>query len=401
MPDYPCYSYLLGIAECVLLESQSEPAKPDLGIYYEMFRSLPVKEPSLSFLSQAWIDSDKWRSEARAKVHELMNFSPKEIPLDPAIDSKRTDSGIVLEEISYAMPYGPRTKGYFLYPENSGTLPSVIALHDHGGFFYFGKEKVVDPHFENKVLQDHKNRCYGGRSWATELAKKGFAVLSVDSFLWGSRRVPMDSINEELLGPVEGLDPSSEDYIQAFNLYWDAVESSITVSTILNAGASYPGILFYEDSRSVDYLISRSEIVEPTKIACGGLSGGGLRSVFLGGLDPRIKAAFCVGWMSTISAMLRNHIRGNSLVMYVPGLINLLELPDVAALRATAPLLVQYDKEDRLFSLEGQLEAHDKLGRIYDKIGHPEGYSGKFYPGHHKFDLEMQEYAFEWLSKVL
>ncbi len=151
----------------------------------------------------------------------------------------------------------------------------------------------------------------------------------------------------------------------------------------------------------MDYLVSRSEIVDPTKIACGGLSGGGLRSVFLGGLDQRIKAAFCVGWMSTISAMLRNHIRGNGLAMYIPGLIDLLELPDVAALRAPAPLLVQYDRDDQLFSLEGQLEAHDKLEQIYEKMGHPDNYSGKFYPGRHKFDVEMQEDSFDWLRKVL
>jgi len=378
-----------------------EPDKPDLGIYYEMLRGLSPKEPSLSYLSKDWEDREKWRSQARAKVLELMNFHAKEISLNPSVDSKRTDDGLVLEEISYDMPYGPRTRGFFLYPENAKKIPGVIALHDHGGFFYFGKEKIVDPHFENGPLQEHKNRAYGGRSWATELAKRGFAVLAVDVFLWGSRKIPMDSINEGLLGPVEGVEPGSEDYIRAFNIYWDAVESSITISTVLNAGASFPGILFFEDRRSVDYLLTRSEIVDPSRIGCGGLSGGGLRSVFLGGLDPRIKAVFCVGWMSTIGGMLRNHIRGNGLAMYVPGLMNLLDLPDILALRAPNPLLVQYDKEDGLFSLEGQTEANEKLTRIYAKMGEPENYSGQFYPGRHKFDASMQEDAFDWVERTL
>src|SRR5580704_15171965 len=158
-----------------------------------MLRGLSPVEPSLSYLSKNWEDNEKWRAEARAKVHELMNFSPREMPLNSSIESKRTDDGIVLEEISYDMPFGPRTEGFFLYPENAKGVPGVVALHDHGGFFYYGKEKIVDPHFDNRPLQEHKDKCYGGRSWGTELAKKGFAVLAVDSFLWGSRRIPMDS----------------------------------------------------------------------------------------------------------------------------------------------------------------------------------------------------------------
>jgi Carbon-nitrogen hydrolase len=261
-----------------------------MGIYFEMLRSLPPKEPSLSFLAKDWHDVDRWRTEARAKVVELMDFSPKKISPNSSFDSKRSE--------------------------------------------------------------------------------------------------------------VEGLETTSDDFVQAYNIYWDAIESSITISTVLNVGATWPGILFYEDQRSVDYLVSRPE-VDPNKIGCGGLSGGGLRSNFLGGLDPRIKAAFCVGWMSSIGGMLRNHIRGNSLAMYVPNLFRLLDIPDIMALRAPSPLLVQYDREDGLFSLEGQTEAHSKISKIYEKMGRPDGYEGKFYAGGHKFDIEMQDDAFKWLTEIL
>ena len=33
--------------------------------------------------------------------------------------------------------------------------------------------------------------------------------------------------------------------------------------------------------------------VDANRIGCGGLSGGGIRTVFMGGLDPRIKCAVC------------------------------------------------------------------------------------------------------------
>ena len=377
-----------------------EPSKPDLGIYYELLRGIPPKEPTLSLLSGDWRDIERWRREARAKALELMDFSPGSTPFNASVDSKRLDDGLVLEEVSYDMPYGPRTRGYFLYPEGGKALPGVVALHDHGGFFYYGKEKIVDPHMRSRPLEEHKEQVYGGRSWATELAKRGFAVLAVDSFLWGSRRIPIESVNEKLVGAFQGLEPGSDGFIRAFNFFWDTIESSITFSTVLAAGTTWPGILFYEDQRSVDYLLSRKE-VDGSRIACGGLSGGGLRTVFLAGLDPRIKAAFCVGWMSSIESMLRNHIRGHGLVMHVPHLLRSLDIPDIMALRVPSPLLVQYDEEDEMFAPEGQTEAHRKISRIYEKAGHPESYLGRFYPGGHKFDVTMQEDAFAWLEQVL
>lgn len=364
-----------------------------------MVEHIAPTEPSLSFLSKDWKDTDAWRKEARNKVFELMNFSPASVPLNPTVDSKTMRDGLVFEEISYDMPYGPRTKGFFLYHQNAKKQPAVVALHDHGGFFYYGKEKIVESGIKSAALDEHKQH-YGGRSWASELAKRGYAVLAIDNFLWGSRSIPIDSVNDEMVGNFEGLAPGSEDYIRNFNFLWDSVESSITVSTLANAGTCWPAILSYEDMRSVDYLLTRPEI-DPSRIGCGGLSGGGLRTIFLAGLDPRIKAAFCVGFMSTLRGMLRNHIRGNSLIMYVPHLLSFLDLPDVIALRAPAPLLVQLDRDDGLFSLKGMEEANQKISKIYEKMQHPENYTGRFYPGRHKFDVEMQEDAFAWLGKKL
>jgi dienelactone hydrolase len=378
-----------------------EPSKPDLGIYYELLEEISTDKPSLSFLAKDWTEVDSWREEARKRVLELMAFRPKEVPLNATVDSSNERDGIRVEEISYDLPYGPRTRGYFLCPaDRKGKLPAVVALHDHGGFFYYGKEKIVETSVGERILTDFKAQLYGGRSWATELAKRGFAVLAVDVFLWGSRKIPLESANPAFLAPFAGLEEGSDRYVQAYNGFWDAEESSITVSSILNAGASWPGIFSYEDRRSVDYLLTRPE-VDAERIGCGGLSGGGIRTVFLAGLDPRIKAGFCVGFMSSIRDMLRNHIRGNGLIMYVPQLQRLLDLPDLIALRAPAPLLVQYLEDDGLFSLDGQRSADRKISAIYSRMGRADSYAGRFYPGRHRFTAAMQDDAFDWLKGAL
>jgi len=127
--------------------------KPDMGIYYELLDQIAATEPSLSFLSKEWLKVDEWRNIARSKALELLAFNPSEVPLNSRVESTEEKEGLVREEISYDMPYGPRTHGFFLYPrEHQKKLPAVLALHDHGSFFYFGKEKIVGIDNEPKIF---------------------------------------------------------------------------------------------------------------------------------------------------------------------------------------------------------------------------------------------------------
>jgi hypothetical protein len=64
-------------------------------------------------------------------------------------------------------------------------------------------------------------------------------------------------------------------------------------------------------------------------------------------------------------------------------------------------LLVQYDLEDTLFTEAGMRAADARLAAHYAGVGAPENYIGQFYPGPHKFDLEMQAAAFAWLKQRL
>jgi hypothetical protein len=377
---------------------------PDMGIYYPMLDALSARSLPFSFLSERWTDTDEWIVNARAKVDELLAFNPPKVELNPKVESRLEADAVVLEEVSYDMPYGPRSHGFFLRPkEPRSNLSAIVALHDHGEFFYYGKEKLTDIPDQPTILAEYKQRYYGGRSWATELAKRGFAVLAMDSFLWGSRKIPMASVNEELQVKFEGIDPNSEEYVRTYNEFWASSECPLVVDSILNSGSSWPGIFSYEDRRSVDYLLTRPE-VDPERVGCGGLSMGGLRTIFLAGLDSRIKAAFCVGFMSTMRTLLRNKIRcppGHGLLMYAPGLYSHLDLPDVIGLHTPAPLMVQYNDDDELYTPEGQHEADRKIAEIYAKAGGAENYVGKFYPGPHKFDTAMQTETFEWLEKQL
>jgi dienelactone hydrolase len=82
-----------------------------------------------------------------------------------------------------------------LIPEGlTKPAPAVLALHEHGGFYYYGKEKVTETEAFPLVLKKHIKRSYGGRTYADELARRGFVVLCPDAFYFGSQRIDVNHV---------------------------------------------------------------------------------------------------------------------------------------------------------------------------------------------------------------
>src|SRR6185437_16133673 len=143
------------------------------------------------------------------------------------------------------------------------------------------------------------------------------------------------------------------------------------------------------------------EDVDADRLGCGGLSGGGLRTAYLAGLDDRIRCACCVGMMTTWRDYLLNKSYTHTWMVYIPGLPLDLDYPEVLGLRVPLPTLVQSDEEDKLFTLPEMKRADRMLARVFEKANAGERYRGTFYPGGHKFDGAMQAEALEWLVRWL
>jgi dienelactone hydrolase len=285
---------------------------------------------------------------------------------------------------------------YVLVPkQGKRPLPAVVALHDHGGFYFWGKEKLVETADEHPVLTDFKRRYYAGNSIATALARRGYVVIVTDMFYWGERRLLLDDDPEDWRTRPRGITPER---IAAFNRR--AGESEQLVGrTIFAAGFTWPGVMFWDDVRTVDYLVSRPE-VDPRRLGCVGLSVGGLRSCHLAALDDRIKAAVVVGWMASFPAQLRRHVKHTiGHTKLVPGLYQYLDYPDVASLAMPSALLVINGSKDRLFDLDGVRACFDKLRACYRKAGVGEKFRARLYDTPHEFNAAMQAEAWAWLQK--
>lgn len=150
----------------------------------------------------------------------------------------------------------------------------------------------------------------------------------------------------------------------------------------------------------MDVLCARED-VDPSRVGIGGLSGGGLRTVYLAGLDDRVRCAVCVGMMTTWRDYLLSKSHSHTWMIYVPHLPTEMDYPDILGMRAPLPALVQNNSEDPLFTRPEMERADEILREVYEKADAPDRYRCDFYPGEHKFDLEMQSDAFEWFDRWL
>ncbi|MCE5272873.1 hypothetical protein LLH00_16460, partial [bacterium] len=181
---------------------------------------------------------------------------------------------------------------------------------------------------------------------------------------------------------------------------WASDHESIMAKSLFCAGTTWPGVYFAEDRVALDILCARPE-VDPERVGCGGLSGGGMRTVFLGGLEPRIKCAFCAGFMTTWRDFLLNKSFTHTWMTYVPLLPHELDFPEILGLRVPLPTLVLDDLDDELYTVPEMKRAESILAEVYAKAGAAGNFKCSYYPGPHKLDVPMQEEAFDWFDRWL
>src|ERR1035437_10095113 len=112
---------------------------------------------------------DEWRRRGRDEVARALSYSPKTVPLDLRVHSTATHPNDELRRISFAGSSSYRIPAFLLVPaQGKGPYPGVVALHDHGGYFVHGKEKLIEVDDEHPALTAFKKQYYGGGSFARE-----------------------------------------------------------------------------------------------------------------------------------------------------------------------------------------------------------------------------------------
>jgi dienelactone hydrolase len=382
--------------------SQAKPEQTVIGHYGEWAHSLTAgKLPSISFRRKENTNLGQWKIIARNQIRSRLAIP--DIGGIPKVEVQKQYSydGLHIEELTWQLPYGRPTEALLLKPvEAKGPLPAVLAFHDHGGNKYYGSRKIVRTSDKLPVgIDEHQQTYYSGKGWANELAKRGYVVLVPDAFPFASRRVMLADVPEERRHGVKDPDPNNLAEIATYN-DWASDHESIMARSLFSAGTSWPGVWLAEDMKALDILSARPD-VDKDRIGCCGLSGGGMRSVYMAGLDDRIKCAVPVGFMTTWNDFALYKSYTHTWMIYIPLLPNELDFPEILSMRAPLPSLVLNNTEDQLFTLSEMKRADDILKEIYAKAGSPDKYRCSFHPGLHKFDSKMQAEAFAWFDRHL
>ena len=355
--------------------NESPGVKDNLPVFYKKLADRQVY--TLSWLSGDKGDFSIWRTEARMKVMECLLTPPPEVPFEPVVISEQDRGSYIARKIVFNITGDSRIIAFLLVPKSPGPHPAVLLLHDHGGKFDIGKEKVIEPWDESDEKTESSKKwvkeCYGGRYFGDELAKRGYVCFATDMLNWSDREG----------GAHEG--------------------QQAIASNLFNLGMSFAGLIAYEDMRAAEFLSGQPE-VDPKRIAAMGLSVGGFRTWQVAALSEHISAGVSVCWMSTHKALMvpgNNQTRGHSAyTMTHPGLSHYLDYPDIASIACPKPMMFCCGSRDALFPAESIKEAFNTMRKVWESQNAGNNLVTKLYDSPHEYNLIMQSDAFKWLDNV-
>ena len=327
-----------------------------------------------------------------------------EVPAQPdvSLQWEETHDGVTTSQLSWQLGFGPRTTGWLVRPAgSSGPLPGVLALHCHGGNKFGGADRLVELPEQHPSAEAAQAGHYDGRALATDVARRGFAVLAHDAFAWGSRRFDLSVPPWRTASALEarqaqwredGVVPSDADvYNAAAGFHEETVAKTAGL-----LGTSLAGMVAHDDLAALEVLAGLPE-VDQDRLGCIGFSGGGGRSLALAALSPRIKSYVVTCMMTTFQSLLPAYLDAHSWLLQTPGLWKLGDWPELTARSGAGSFLVQYALADPLFPEAGMRDAHSKLQSLHPRSA----YTGSFWPGGHVFTARMQHEAISFLAAAL
>lgn len=346
---------LFFITHCKLDEDELPPCYHDhsqLLVYMDNKGNMhPIHTPE---------DWQRRRNHILSGMQEVMGKLPDRThlqTLDVQEIERLKGDGYTRLKISFVAEKGDRVPAYLYVPDQHETLqrfPGLLALHPTSPL---GKGVVAG-------LSDKLNRSY-----ALELAKRGYIVIAPDYPSFGDYT----------------YDFGNDDYVSG------------TMKGIFN------------HMRCVDLLVSRED-VDPDRIGVIGHSLGGHNAMFAGVFDTRLKVIVSsCGW-TPFHDYYNGDIRGWTSPRYMPGLKEVYELdPDlvpfdfyeVVAALAPRAFFSNSPIHDSNFDMAGVKKAINEAQKVYGLFNVAENLQVRYPDCGHDFPPEVRLQAYEYIDKVL
>ncbi len=319
------------------------------------------------------VDADElvsWQNAFRARLIEALGIARLRERGDCALAPHREEV-VELEECvrelwTIESEPGFRIPFYLMRPHSQeGPLPLILAPHGHGSGHlpYVGLCESEE---------DRRKAVEGQRDIGFQAVRNGY--IAIVPVLRAYHRMALQSWGKE--SPGRNTCTSQQMLALLF-------------------GRTLIGERCHDLSRLVDYALAREDICGD-RVAITGNSGGGTMSLFAAAVDRRIGVAIPSCYFCTFEASIgsMHHCACN----FVPGIMRLGEMYDIAGLIAPRPLLVVSGEKDPIFPVEAVRFAFEEVKRIYSIAGADERcrlYVGS--EGHRYYKKPVWPFIAKWL----
>ncbi len=282
-----------------------------------------------------------WQRRTRPRLARLLGFQGAAAPLDPRIVQRHERPDHRVEVHAITTRAGMRMPVHLLWPTGPGRVrardgrrPVVLALAGHG----LGSREVIGAWPDGGGREPEGYQA----DFALSLVRCGFVVAVPEIAGFGQRQGDFSGL-AAAGSPV----PSTCQHLAT--LAW-------------HLGASVLGLRVADTRRLIDYLGTLPG-VDAGRLGAMGISGGGMLALFTACLDERIRALVVSGYYATFqsSVLAMQHCWCN----FVPGLHQLGEMDQLAALVAPRPLLVASGTHDEIFPIAGVRAGLEQARRHY------------------------------------
>ena len=283
----------------------------------------------------------KWQKQFRASLEETLGVAKIKKELK---DFKPSAFRVDSEDVGYAF-----RERWEIWTEPDVLLPIVILrpkeLAGPCGL-------VITPHGHSKntelyagVYWNEDDRSLaedGERDIAVQAAKEGFIAIAPTARAFGKTRTKADLTADAT--------SSCHDYM---------------LQDLL-VGRTPVGDRVWDIMKIIDWSLENLP-VDPDKVIVSGHSGGGTATIYAGAIDTRIAICIPSGSFSSYEASIGSirHCECN----YIPGMLNLGNMGDLAGLVAGRNLCIIQGKTDGIFPIEGAREEFRKTEEIFRAAG--------------------------------
>jgi hypothetical protein len=345
-------------------------------LYDRISRKMPAPTDSAQEFSE-------WQKTARAKLKSLLKLDMFEsCPMNYGVlesyefDGYRRDKMIIQTEPDVYMTF------YALIPDNikdGDKRPAIILPPGHGPG-KFGTAAATEYEGVKFIFEAMERLGAKSRpSFAQELARKGYLVFAIDSRGDGERREYMD----------QGME--NEKFLTCSHRPVN--------NAALALGYSILGMMVWDLMRLGDYILGRKDC--DGRLACGGMSGGGLQSLYLAAVDERFSLAVTSGWFYGFKESLLQQPH-NCACNFVHNLWLYFDCCDIGSLIAPRPFHIESGMKDHLngsfTGIENVKTQVELTRRSYELMGAEDKLLHFIHPGIHEW---CGKKAYEFIDKHL